>query len=365
MPDLCRAPTAAEVLRVWAVARGWTAASALPDEARAGRAIMKDYVAGRLLSCQLPPHSPSALADLAVSAAPGPRVSQAVAGSQALSHGSNLLTSQAAHSSAYNGDHDDSNNLEDDDNEEDEEDDDDDDDEEYNEEAEESGHDGEVGSDGDDRINQSSEAHPATTQATVAEGSKPTLVGATLDPTAQAAGSSHQVSASVAGTASTALAGKLEDASRPPRGTLPETSSAGVPHPDEPVARLASAHGAAGPKGIQGHDSRKQEEMHGASAGHAGSPTEPAADMTSAGSTLRQADVPAAAVPVVGSKDDSEDDDDDDDAEVAVFSFSYLTAVCHGHQVEFAHARAQLSAYHLHCLCHEHSTEAFTSHCLR
>ena len=73
------------MLRTWAVARGWTAASALPDEARAGRAIMKDYVAGRLLSCQLPPRASENLAQLAVAATPGPRVSQAVAGSQALS----------------------------------------------------------------------------------------------------------------------------------------------------------------------------------------------------------------------------------------------------------------------------------------
>ncbi|KAK9853910.1 hypothetical protein WJX84_011786 [Apatococcus fuscideae] len=71
-----RAPTAAEVLRTWAVARGWTAASALPDEARAGRAIMKDYVAGRLLSCQLPPRASKGLAQLAVSATPGPKTWQ-------------------------------------------------------------------------------------------------------------------------------------------------------------------------------------------------------------------------------------------------------------------------------------------------
>lgn len=47
--------TGASVLRAMAMARGWTANSGLPDETRAGRQLLKDYVAGKLLFCRLPP----------------------------------------------------------------------------------------------------------------------------------------------------------------------------------------------------------------------------------------------------------------------------------------------------------------------
>lgn len=38
-------------------ARGWAASAGLPDEARAGRQILKDYTNGKLLYCKLPPAS--------------------------------------------------------------------------------------------------------------------------------------------------------------------------------------------------------------------------------------------------------------------------------------------------------------------
>mmetsp|Transcript_27163 Transcript_27163/g.69134 ORF Transcript_27163/g.69134 Transcript_27163/m.69134 type:complete len:649 (-) Transcript_27163:2405-4351(-) len=50
-------PTAAELLRAFAMLRGWTVGSGLPDEARAGRQLLKDYTSGKLLNCTLPPGS--------------------------------------------------------------------------------------------------------------------------------------------------------------------------------------------------------------------------------------------------------------------------------------------------------------------
>ncbi|GIL89787.1 hypothetical protein Vretimale_16572 [Volvox reticuliferus] len=51
------APTAEQVLRAYAVLRGWTAGSGLPDETRAGRQILRDYTNGKLVYCVLPPGS--------------------------------------------------------------------------------------------------------------------------------------------------------------------------------------------------------------------------------------------------------------------------------------------------------------------
>lgn len=50
-------PRAQQLLVALAAARGWVAGGGLPDEARAGRTILKDYTAGRLVYCQLPPGS--------------------------------------------------------------------------------------------------------------------------------------------------------------------------------------------------------------------------------------------------------------------------------------------------------------------
>lgn len=52
---VCRPPTAIELLRAFAYARGWVAASGLPDETRAGRRILKDYVDGKILYFKAPP----------------------------------------------------------------------------------------------------------------------------------------------------------------------------------------------------------------------------------------------------------------------------------------------------------------------
>lgn len=52
-------PTASELLRVYAKARGFaTTGQGQPDESRAARYVLKDYVNGKLLFCQPPPHDP-------------------------------------------------------------------------------------------------------------------------------------------------------------------------------------------------------------------------------------------------------------------------------------------------------------------
>jgi large subunit GTPase 1 len=48
-------PTAAELLRAVALSRGWVVQAALPDEARAGRLILRDFCAGRLPYFEWPP----------------------------------------------------------------------------------------------------------------------------------------------------------------------------------------------------------------------------------------------------------------------------------------------------------------------
>ena len=52
-------PTAEELLIAYAVARGFTkTGQGQPDESRAARYILKDYVSGKLLFCQPPPNDP-------------------------------------------------------------------------------------------------------------------------------------------------------------------------------------------------------------------------------------------------------------------------------------------------------------------
>ncbi len=57
-----------ELLRAFAYARGWVAASGLPDETRAGRRILKDYVDGKILYCKAPPGASREVQALAESA---------------------------------------------------------------------------------------------------------------------------------------------------------------------------------------------------------------------------------------------------------------------------------------------------------
>ena len=109
----------------------------------------------------------------------------------------------------------------------------------------------------------------------------------------------------MAGTASGRLAEKLADPSPPPRGTLPETSSADVLQPNEPGAKVAAAHGDAGGKRVQGHDPRKQEGLQASTTGHGGSHHDPARVTAAAGGNVHTTDVPAAAAPVVGSCHDA------------------------------------------------------------
>ena len=52
-------PTAEEILTAYAVARGFaTTGQGQPDQSRAARYILKDYVSGKLLFCHPPPHDP-------------------------------------------------------------------------------------------------------------------------------------------------------------------------------------------------------------------------------------------------------------------------------------------------------------------
>ena len=46
-----------ELLRAFALSRGWVGPSGLPDETRCSRRILKDYVDGKLLFCKPPPWS--------------------------------------------------------------------------------------------------------------------------------------------------------------------------------------------------------------------------------------------------------------------------------------------------------------------
>ena len=59
-PSVCRAPTAAELLRAVALARGWVVQQALPDEQRAGRLLLHDFCSGKLPHWELPPGQPEA-----------------------------------------------------------------------------------------------------------------------------------------------------------------------------------------------------------------------------------------------------------------------------------------------------------------
>ncbi|CAM8897949.1 unnamed protein product [Rhodiola kirilowii] len=50
-----RPPLAAELLRAYCASRGWVASSGLPDETKAARQILKDYIDGKLPHFELPP----------------------------------------------------------------------------------------------------------------------------------------------------------------------------------------------------------------------------------------------------------------------------------------------------------------------
>ncbi|KAG8371106.1 hypothetical protein BUALT_Bualt13G0052300 [Buddleja alternifolia] len=50
-----RAPLAAELLRAFCASRGYVASSGLPDETRAARLILKDYIDGKLPHFEMPP----------------------------------------------------------------------------------------------------------------------------------------------------------------------------------------------------------------------------------------------------------------------------------------------------------------------
>lgn len=58
-----RAASAADLLRCIARSRGWVVGNGLPDEARAGRLLLKDYTSGKLAYCEWPPTTSAAQQD--------------------------------------------------------------------------------------------------------------------------------------------------------------------------------------------------------------------------------------------------------------------------------------------------------------
>ncbi|MCD9637735.1 GTPase LSG1-2, partial [Datura stramonium] len=75
-----RPPTGAELLRAYCGSRGYVASSGLPDETRAARQILKDYVDGKLPHFEMPPGELDDEAseeedEVAAEAADGPRLS--------------------------------------------------------------------------------------------------------------------------------------------------------------------------------------------------------------------------------------------------------------------------------------------------
>ncbi|KAL6966727.1 GTPase LSG1-2 [Sarracenia purpurea var. burkii] len=65
-----RPPLASEFLRSYCASRGYVASSGLPNETRAARQILKDYIDGKLPHFQLPPEMRNDEADLEVAAEP-------------------------------------------------------------------------------------------------------------------------------------------------------------------------------------------------------------------------------------------------------------------------------------------------------
>eukprot|EP00210_Caulerpa_lentillifera_P008475 g8085.t1 len=57
---------AVEVISLLALSRGWTQASGRPDQTRAGRMIIKDYINGKLLHCECPPGAISSTHDTSI-----------------------------------------------------------------------------------------------------------------------------------------------------------------------------------------------------------------------------------------------------------------------------------------------------------
>jgi hypothetical protein len=53
--DQARKPTASELLSTYAAMRGFRTSHGAPDESRAARIVLKNYVAGKLLYCFPPP----------------------------------------------------------------------------------------------------------------------------------------------------------------------------------------------------------------------------------------------------------------------------------------------------------------------
>ncbi|CAN6469919.1 unnamed protein product [Victoria cruziana] len=55
----CRPPFSSELLRAYCSSRGYVSSSGLPDETRAARQILKDYIDGKLPHFKLPPEHPA------------------------------------------------------------------------------------------------------------------------------------------------------------------------------------------------------------------------------------------------------------------------------------------------------------------
>lgn len=104
-PDEHDAPNtvleAAELLRSYALSRGWVAASGLPDETRSGRQILKDFVNGKLLHCERPPSSTLSNAQLGLS---GQNIIPSKYATPATQAGSSAALDQAQAQTHHSGD---------------------------------------------------------------------------------------------------------------------------------------------------------------------------------------------------------------------------------------------------------------------
>ena len=98
---VCSVLEAAELLRSYALSRGWVAASGLPDETRSGRQILKDFVNGKLLHCERPPSSTLSNAQLGLS---GQNIIPSKYATPATQAGSSAALDQAQAQTHHSGD---------------------------------------------------------------------------------------------------------------------------------------------------------------------------------------------------------------------------------------------------------------------
>ncbi len=91
-----RTPSASQMLAALAFGRGWTTGAGLPDEARAGRQVLKDFCDGKLVSFCLPPGTPPLAGVLPGVSAPLPGTNRRVIAADAPAAGGAVAADSAA-----------------------------------------------------------------------------------------------------------------------------------------------------------------------------------------------------------------------------------------------------------------------------